>query len=322
MLIYAGIDEAGYGPMLGPLCVACTVFSVRDHDPERGAPNLWSLLNAAITRSKNDKKSRIAVEDSKSLIVQGGDPCERVRHLERGVLSFVSACGELPADCSAFFRMVGADQPSQRWYASTSPLPVANRPDELRIAAAMLHRAMQKAGVALELLRCEAIDADAFNQQVRVTNSKASVNFASAMRLVDGIWNRWREAHPRIVIDRHGGRTHYREDLQLCYPDAQIVILDESDRMSRYELTRGRSQVTITFTTESESLHLPAALASMTAKYTRELMMIRMNRYFKAMMPELKPTAGYTQDARRYLADIEPICRREAIDLNRLVRSR
>jgi hypothetical protein len=41
----------------------------------------------------------------------------------------------------------------------------------------------------------------------------------------------------------------------------------------------------------------------MTAKLVRELAMARFNRYWCARMPDLKPTAGYTLDARRWLDD-------------------
>jgi ribonuclease HII len=322
MLIYAGIDEAGYGPMLGPLCVACTAFSVREHDLDKGAPNLWTLLKAAVTRKKSDRKNRIAVEDSKTLLVQGADQCERVRHLERGVLAFASRLRETPVTCGEYLQFIGAAAPTQRWYESVSPMPVGCAREELRIASAMLHRALDKAGVNIELMRCEAIDVDAFNAQVDVTHSKATVNFAAAMRLAATVWRKWPGDNPRIVIDRQGGRTHYRQDLQFCFPDATLSILEESDRTSRYQLAQADSTMTISFVTGSESLHFPAALASMTAKLTRELMMIRMNRFFTGLMPELKPTAGYVQDARRYLQDIEPVIRREAIDVRHLVRSR
>lgn len=320
MLIYAGIDEAGYGPLLGPLCVGCTVFSVADHDPASGAPNLWQKLKAAVARKHTDKKKRIAIEDSKELVVQGVEQHERIRHLERGVLAFASRLCDLPNCCSDYLRAVGASAPSRPWYESTSPMPMTHSEAELRIAGSMLQRAMAKASVNIEMMRCEAIDADSFNEQVSVTGSKATINFAAAMRLADQVWRRWSRENPRIVVDRHGGRTHYREDLQFCFPDAELAIIEETPRISRYQLTRGDSVMTISFVTESESLHLPAALASMTAKFTRELLMIRMNRYFAAHLPELKPTAGYYKDARRYLRDIEPILERHAIDRRHLVR--
>ena len=56
MRIYAGIDEAGYGPMFGPFTIACTVFAI-DEPPTENAglqappPDLWSLLDTAVCQS-------------------------------------------------------------------------------------------------------------------------------------------------------------------------------------------------------------------------------------------------------------------------------
>ena len=41
----------------------------------------------------------------------------------------------------------------------------------------------------------------------------------------------------------------------------------------------------------------------MAAKLVRELAMMRFNTYWCTRIPELKPTAGYVQDARRWLGD-------------------
>ena len=92
--------------------------------------------------------------------------------------------------------------------------------------------------------------------------------------------------HPRIMIDRHGGRIRYRNDLQLCWPEASIQVLVENKSMSRYRLTRGGNKLTITFASKSDEKHMPVALASMLAKYTRELHMIRFNRYFLEEIPK------------------------------------
>jgi hypothetical protein len=45
----------------------------------------------------------------------------------------------------------------------------------------------------------------------------------------------------------------------------------------------------------------------MIAKLVRELSMARFNRYWCARRAELKPTAGYAQDARRWLHDMQDV---------------
>ena len=76
----------------------------------------------------------------------------------------------------------------------------------------------------------------------------------------------------------------------------------------RGALSPGSSaSIHIQFRPEAEEVHLPVALASMTAKLVRELTMARFNRYWSSRMPGLKPTAGYVQDARRWLVDVEGV---------------
>ena len=50
MLFYAGIDEAGYGPMLGPLCVGMSAFLLERHDSSQQThpPDLWAILSDGV----------------------------------------------------------------------------------------------------------------------------------------------------------------------------------------------------------------------------------------------------------------------------------
>ena len=54
------------------------------------------------------------------------------------------------------------------------------------------------------------------------------------------------------------------------------------------------------FETKEHLAAMAVALASMTAKLVRELAMHRFNRHWCGRVPELKPTAGYRQDASRW----------------------
>lgn len=326
MLVYAGIDEAGYGPMLGPLCVGATAFVVADADAKAGAPDLWARLAHVICRDKRDARRRIAVDDSKKL--KGANLAVRVhplKHLERAVLAFDATRDgrrrALPACDADLFDRLAAQVAARPWYASTTTLPVAHGADEMGIAVGRLHRGLTAAGIRCETLACETVHAEDFNRGVERTGTKASVNFEAASRHLGRIWDRWPDAHPRVIVDRQGGRAHYREELRTAFPEASIRILAESDTISRYRLDRDGSRLTVSFETESERKHLPAALASMTAKYVRELLMTRMNRFFQGHLPELRPTAGYVQDGRRYLHEIEPVIARLGLPRGALVRS-
>ncbi|VAX40068.1 hypothetical protein MNBD_PLANCTO03-1594, partial [hydrothermal vent metagenome] len=88
-LIYCGIDEAGYGPMLGPLCVGFSAFRLAQWEPDAGAPDLWQVLEAAVCRKGRDARSRVAVADSKKLKLSNQSKTRHpLTHLERGVLAF------------------------------------------------------------------------------------------------------------------------------------------------------------------------------------------------------------------------------------------
>jgi ribonuclease HII len=79
--------------------------------------------------------------------------------------------------------------------------------------------------------------------------------------------------------------------------------------------------MTIRFEVDSESRHMPVALASMISKYTRELLMSRFQAWFLHHAPAVRPTAGYAADAKRFWQEIQPHLAALAIDPHRLARS-
>ncbi len=320
--------------MLGPLCIATSVFLIEDGDPVQGPPNLWEMLEDDVCTRARDARRRIAVADSKRLKGSNQAKAHPLRHLERGVLSFLACrpseteCGHAPpVDDEAFFTSVGTSLPttvSTPWYDSSTRLPVAHDPDPLALDAARLDRGLATAGIRMMELRGECVDAGEFNRRLAEGTGKAAINLDAAIRLVARVREVAAEIDPelvpRIVCDRQGGRARYREWLQDCFPEASIRILGESPTISRYRLEDPRGGFVIGFETGSEDRHLPVALASMTAKYLRELAMIRLNRFFREHVPEVRPTAGYVQDGRRFLEDIGLVIETEGLDSRELVR--
>lgn len=318
VLVYVGVDEAGYGPRLGPLCVAYSAFELRGWQPGGKPPDLWRMLRKAVSREPSRTRSGLlAVGDSKRLRLparRGAKALHPLTHLERGVLAFLATAGRTPrSDGELLHALHGAAPSDLPWYAGDAfPLPFSTTPEHMSVLASSVTRACENAGVRFLTARCRAMDERLFNERLGRMRSKAAVSFGVIASILRRVWQSQAarpdlvEGGPRVVIDRQGGRTRYAEVLARAVPGSAVRILEEDFHQSRYELTGvcGR-RMTVVFRVEAESCHFPVALASMAAKLTREVLMLRFNRYWGARIDELKPTAGYATDAGRWLREAE-----------------
>src|SRR5262249_43780247 len=116
-----------------------------------------------------------------------------------------------------------------------------------------------------------------------------------------------------VVCDKHGGRNFYGRLLQQQFPDVLVEVHGEGGAESIYRFGQPDERVEIRFRAGGESF-LPAALASMTSKYLRELSMRAFNDFWCTRVEDLAPTAGYPKDSRRFRAEIQQVQRDLGID--------
>jgi hypothetical protein len=321
--VVAGIDEAGLGPLLGPLALGFSAFRASEHV-------LWPALATIATQELREDASKLVVADSKLVFTRDA---RGERRLERTALAFLSLAGTLSAPSSGaelflnLPRELAAEQPwsELHWFAHLPPaLPWAGDKAELVQAKLELARALAAADVELLEAGFRALPVGELNRSFDATQSKARTQWEKTLPILARLWQRHAIEGLDLVVDRQGGRMRYKAPLELAFPRARVMITSETETLSDYlvEEPGGPRWMRVRFAVQAESLSFPVALASCLAKYARETCMRAFNASFAALEPALVPTAGYVTDARRWLKDAESVLARSGIERNELVRAR
>ena len=329
-LLLIGIDEAGYGPRLGPLCHG--YCAIRYAPPETNgaeAPNLYKLLKASVRRCPA-REGFVTIDDSKK-VYSAVDGFELLR---RGVETFLNCAALSSGD---LFERILPQIDRERLHADRwgQPGPVLSEgpvlvdpvaPPKKRKPARKvvpLSAALTAANLSVVKLGARAMSARDYNSQLAKFGNKAEVNWsviAVQLREILALAQPGEAIH--AVIDRQGGRKFYLGKISELLPGSMPWIEAETARESVYRVEHDGRVMRISFVVEADGDTLPVALASMAAKLARELCMERLNGFFRTHAPELKPTAGYYGDASRFLRETRELRERLGISDAEFVRTK
>ena len=314
----AGIDEAGYSPLLGPLMITSVVFAT----PRLEEP-LWDSLSESVSRQAS-RSGKVQINDSKRVFT----PAAGLGRLERGVLAALAAGGI--ARPARFDELLGSichhfDEPvaAQPWYENLSiPLPLAAEAEDVAKAAARLAEAMSKKGIALLDVCANTLHPPKLNRLIRQRENKATALFEETVVLIRRLLHLYGRKGIRIVADKQGMRHYYEPLICQAFPMSRVDIVSESESLSEYRIEAGEGRMELLFVEKADVYHLPVALASMVSKYVREVFMSAFNGYWRERVPGLKPTSGYPKDARRFLAEVSAAWESAGINRGEVIRSR
>jgi hypothetical protein len=312
-----GVDEAGYGPNLGPFVMTAVACRVPD---DRAEADLWQLLRPAVRRHKEADDGRLLIEDSK--LVYSGP--RGLSQLETGVLALLGSSLPQPTLADLLGSLCPAalaDLGQECWYSGVTPVPVAAKAEDFLSAANRLARAAEEVGLSWGLIQSVVVCPERFNAVVQRWGSKGIVLGESLVELLRGGHDPDNDTDPVLfLVDKHGGRNNYAAMLQEAVPDGMVLAEEEGRERSTYQVVGLRRPVRLTFTPRADAGHLCVALASMVSKYLRELLMGEFNAFWKQHVPNLKPTAGYPGDAARFFETIRPAAARLGVAEARLWR--
>ncbi len=294
-----GIDEAGYGPNLGPLVQAAVALRLPDSDPA-GWDTLQPLVRSAAGRWGRD--ARLVIDDSKR-VYHGPNALGK---LELGVLACASqhhtSFGPLLHHfCSP---RANADLHAETWFDPDRALPIESCPVQIARQRGML---AGFSGARFGAIFARVVPAPRFNDAVARTGSKATVLAEGLIELVQQSFDAAAGEEPlRFVCDKQGGRASYGPMLQEAFPEGFVISEVERPDESRYRIEGLGRPVSVVFRPHADGASVAVALASMVCKYLREVCMLQFNAYWAKHVPGLVATAGYPLDAKRFFADIRP----------------
>jgi ribonuclease HII len=296
-----GIDEAGYGPNLGPFVMSAVACRV---DDALAGSCLWKLLKGGVRKCSDKNDSRLLVDDSKAIYSAG----KGLTGLERGLYAVLDlAVPTLDELLRQLSPVDHGEVATEVWYTGRTTLPADTDLADLMQIRERFSQTCAATAVTDWHILSAVVCPWRFNTLVDQTGSKSFVLADAFIRLLQrGLSATAGQEALEVFVDKQGGRNTYAAQIQQALPGGFLEPKEESMARSSYRVHGLGRSMALTFQPRADQEHFCVALASMASKYLRELFMGEFNRFWQSHVPGLKATAGYPGDALRFLEAIRP----------------
>ena len=303
-----GVDEAGYGPSMGPLTICATAWRVPS---TFDACEMTSLLEPEfLAKPIRSNSTHVPIGDSKKIH-------REALAVEGLILGARFLCFEMDGtihsewdSCiAAFASQDWIRLASIPWYAKRPSTYFANLDNTSFDQRSYFHAAsakMKTHSIALAGIRMRVIDEVEFNAQLDRTGNKLTLLSEASLALVKQVISEFAGEGEDIEVycDKHGGRNRYQAILTFMFDEEWFAIELECRACSRYSAKWKGHSMQIQFKVDGDSI-FPAAAASIIAKWTREELMDRLNGFWETKVAgDITRTAGYYVDAKRFAEEI------------------
>lgn len=329
-----GIDEAGYGPVLGPFVM--TAVALKSQSPFR-PEQPWRLLHNAPAspgplRFQQKSEEQFCIADSKE-IHRGSTALARLEYHTLPILwpwlgkslRFMTLLNQV-----SVCKTAGLHLPC--YYPGRLKLPLCHPANILAQRAAKWAEILSRSGLTLVRPRVFVLLPQSINDAITRHGTKGVLPAEGLAHLLPAVLREIEKTEPfatpveafeqeteapmhwEVYCDRLGGRLYYAELLADILDDWHLQAYRETRQRCEYTLESNaardsaqpvRPSLRVVITPRAEHQAFVVALASMISKYIREVFMFRWNAYWQQHVPGLRPTAGYPSDAPRFLHQIE-----------------
>ncbi len=307
-----GIDEAGYGPNLGPLVITGSVWPLPQTENPLETLTQRLVQSGAIAESLKEQtagKGAVFVADSKIVYKSGS-----LGPLLDAVLSVLEPVR--PESGWTSRNLFAALDPDSETALNANPWdagycePLTASPGTVQ----KFQTALASAQLESPQLFSKVVFPQEFNENVQRLDSKGTAHACWVLGLVRRILERLPTSEEPILVlsDKLGARNRYASLICTIFEGTMVQTVLESAEKSEYRFLFERRTVNLSFQVRGERF-LPVALASMTSKLLRELAMRSFNAFWQKRLSDLRETAGYPVDAKRFLAEISPLLKKYQI---------